>query len=562
METFNILSRRAFLDRSVKIGLGVALATLADIPLIMKRALAEGTIGLNGKKLLFIFLRGANDSLNSVIPIQDSAYNADIYPTTGTVIRPNIAIPKDTLNAIDYSASGPCFDATQYSLDTSGLLVSRAAADATFSYNKAITLGNGFAALHPSLKFLAPVYNAGDLALVHRVAYPNQSRSHFDSQNYWESAAPNNKLVTEGIFYRTIIQSGLAHTAPLTGVSIQSALPYSLRGSAAAMTNLVDPTRYNLLGIPNTTAGNYKADKAIYASDQFPFPTKLDRELLNLQYKNLTDTLGIFAGLVPELSKTFLDDVNTDGDTAPYNLFPTTNAQNGGYALHGNDVNKYVVDTGAYNSSGTGFMNNLKAAALVLNKTDAIIAGTEFSGFDTHQTQGGLTGTHPNLQRRIGWAMYALRKYFLNNADKCTWDNLVVVTLSEFGRTTVQNGSAGTDHAEAGVMFIAGGAANGYNKGAPHAGVFGCSDADSYNGQSIPWVPGLSGSMFGASGRYLKRAVDYRSVLGKLIRDHLGATQNQLNQIIPGYADAGEHLAAGGTSSVDGVPIFGEPPIV
>ena len=365
-----------------------------------------------------------------------------------------------------------------------------AAADATFSYNKAITLGNGFAALHPSLKFLAPVYNAGDLALVHRVAYPNQSRSHFDSQNYWESAAPNNKLVTDGIFYRTIIQSGLANTSPLTGVSIQSGLPYSLRGSGAAMTNLVDPTRYNLLGVPNNSAANYKADKAIYASDQFPFPAKLDRELLNLQYKNLTDTLGIFAGLIGELGKTFWDDVNTDGDTAPYNLFPTTNAQNGGYALHGNDANKYVVDTGAYNSSGTGFMNNLKAAALVLNKTDAIIAGTEFSGFDTHQTQGGITGTHPNLQRRIGWAMYALRKYFLINADKCTWNNLVVVTLSEFGRTTVQNGSAGTDHAEAGAMFIAGGAVNGYNKGAPHPGVFGCSDTDSYNGQSIPWVPG------------------------------------------------------------------------
>ena len=113
MDTFNILTRRTFLGRSVKIGLGVALSTLTDIPLIMKRALAEGTIGLNGKKLLFIFLRGANDSLNSVIPIQDSAYNTDIYPTTSTVIRPNIAIDKDTINAIDYSASGPCFDATQ-----------------------------------------------------------------------------------------------------------------------------------------------------------------------------------------------------------------------------------------------------------------------------------------------------------------------------------------------------------------------------------------------------------------------------------------------------------------
>src|SRR5438132_8692650 len=96
MHSFNVLSRRSFLDHSAKVGLGVALSTLTDIPLVVKRALAEGSIGLNGKKLLFIFLRGANDSLNSLIPIQDSAYNTDLNPATGTVIRPQIAIDKDT----------------------------------------------------------------------------------------------------------------------------------------------------------------------------------------------------------------------------------------------------------------------------------------------------------------------------------------------------------------------------------------------------------------------------------------------------------------------------------
>src|SRR5436305_11584681 len=97
MQHFNIISRRGFLDRSFKLGLGVALSTLADIPLVMKRALAEGTIGKNGKKLLFIFLRGANDGLNSVIPIQDPAYKTS---------RPNIGLPADPLT--DYSLQGPC----------------------------------------------------------------------------------------------------------------------------------------------------------------------------------------------------------------------------------------------------------------------------------------------------------------------------------------------------------------------------------------------------------------------------------------------------------------------
>jgi len=60
------------------------------------------------------------------------------------------------------------------------------------------------------------------------------------------------------------------------------------------------------------------------------------------------------------------------------------------------------------------------------------------------------------------------------------------------------------------------------------------------------------------SGRYLSRNTDYRSVLGEIIRDHLGATQAQLNRIIPGYGVSGEGLLSGGTSSIDGTPIRGE----
>lgn len=526
MEHINLITRRGFLSRSMKVGLGVALSTLTDIPFVMKQALAEGNIGLNGKKLLFIFLRGANDGLNTLIPVQDSAYN--------TTNRPNILIPKDP--GLDYSAAtGAC----DFSLS--------GAASTYGTY--AIRTGNGFAAIHPSLKFLAPVYNAGDLAMIHRVGYPKQSRSHFDSQIYWENGAPNNGLSKDGIFYRAMLESGLANSAPLTGVSIQSGLPLLLRGSEAAMTNLNDPTRYNLLGIPHTTAGNLKADNAIRSANLFPYADKRNRELLALQYQNLTGTLSLFEGInFTEAGNTFTDDVNTDGDTAPYYLFPTTNAKNGGYAFNGNNAAKYVVDTGAYNSSGTGFFNNLKAAALILNKTDAIIAGTEFSGFDTHNNQIGSNssiGTHANLQRRIGWAMYALKKYFTKYSDKTNWNNVVVVTLSEFGRTTVQNTSLGTDHAEAGAMFVAGGSING--------GVYGCHPND-----SVSWATGQTGSMFGVSSRYLKRAVDYRSVLGELIRDHLGATPNQLKRIIPGYGVTGESLMVKGTSTIDGTPIIGE----
>ncbi len=565
-KSFNILSRRAFLSQSFKTSMAVALATLTDIPFVMKRALAEGSIGLNGKKILFIWLRGANDGLNSVIPVQDPTYYN---------IRQQIAIQKDA--GINYSNTGPCFDATQYADATAA---PRLSADNTYSYDRAISLGNGFAALHPSLKFLAPVYNAGDLALIHRVAYPRQSRSHFDSQNYWENGNPNNNLSKDGIFYRTIMESGLANTSPLTGVSIQSSLPLILRGSDAAMTNLTSPTRYDLLGVPSP-AGDAKAFNSIIGANYHPFPGKRNRDLLELQYQNMSNTLRIFANIdFSENGNVFRDNVVTDGDQEWYNanggqgyyLFPTTSAKNGGWqrpAGGGQNANKYVVSTGHH-----GFFGNLKAAAMILNKTDAIIAGTEFSGFDTHQTQGGATGQHANLQRAIGWSMYALSKYFTNYADKATWDNTIVITLSEFGRTSVENSDDGTDHAEAAVMFVAGGGVKGYGQGNTY-GVFGCSDNPAID--PIPWKPGprttnasTCGTMFAAgfaesattvnptTAGYLRRSADFRSVLGEVIRKHLGATQNQVNRIIPAYANPGECLLSGGISSVDGVRIRGE----
>lgn len=533
MHHLNLITRRGFMERNFKLGLGIALSTLVDIPLVVKRALAANNIGTNGKKILFIFLRGANDSLNTVIPARDDGMYD--FATGTSSIRPNIGIPLDlgvnyATAAVDFPASGTTND--------------------TFYYAKALRAGNGFAALHPSLKFLAPVLSAGDLAILHRVGYPGQSRSHFDSQRYWENGAPNNNTLQEGILYRAMIESGLAATAPLTGVSFQSALPLILRGSGAAMTNLNDPLRYNLLGVPYPT-GEAKADRVLAAANDFPYAAKLNRDLLSLQYKNVSQTLDIFAGIdFNETTEQLVDDPDTDGNTGhAYKLFPTTNAENGG-----GTSNKYVVDTGAY-----GFFRNLRAAALVLNKSDAIVAGTEFGGWDTHNVQGSVTGNHANLLRRVGWAIYALRKYFTrygrgNNGPSATkkvnWDDIIVVTLSEFGRTTVENGSGGTDHAEGGCMFVAGGAVNG--------GIYGASTSD-----AVPWVTGPTGSMFGVSSRYLKRAYDYRSVLGKIIRSHLGATQPQLDNIIPGYTTPGENLgvttpAAGS----DGTMIMGEPAIL
>ena len=538
MNTPHILTRRNFFTTTTGLAATAALSSLTDVPLFVQKALAEGGLGQPGtngrvKKLLFIFLRGANDGLNNVIPHGDDAY--------GPKIRDNIAIPVDPTQS--------------WSVQGKALFPEAGTNGATFAYPYSLPLGNGFAGLHPALKFLTPVYNAGELALIHRVAYPQQSRSHFDSQSYWETGAPRTNMVKDGLLYRAMVESGRPGKNSLTGVSFQNSLPLLLRGSRAAMTNLSDPTRYDLLGVPNTADGNLKAARALEAATGSAFPSKANRDLLQQQYENMRRTLEIFAGInFSETGNTFVDGENTDGNK-PYYLFPTTNAKNGA-GPSGATNPGYVVPTSAY-----GYFNQLKSAALVLNKTDALVAGTQIDGWDTHSNQGGATGAHANLLQRVGWSIYALRQYFRQYADQCRWDDLVIVTLSEFGRTTIENSDNGTDHAEASVMYVAGGGIKGLRTDATgkvtHSGVFNCGPSD-----PVPWQTGMTGSMFQSTGRYLQRATDFRSVMGKVIRDHLGASQEQLNRIIPGYADLNQSLKAGGIQSQDKVRITGEPDLI
>src|SRR4030095_4078171 len=240
---------------------------------------------------------------------------------------------------------------------------------------------------------------------------------------YWETGSPNNNLSNDGVFYRTMLEYLIdqgAGASPLTGVSIQSSLPLILRGSEAPMANLTDPLRYDLHGIPNSTNGNLKASMFLGQANTYPFPPKNSRGLLQLQYENLSSTLGVFANIkFTDADNVFQDNVKTDGDTnwvpidangnaisgsdasKGYFLFPGTNAngqsnndKNGGWRRPDRSVTagKYVVPP-----SLAPLFDRIKAAALILNHTGAIIAGTEYGGFDTHSQQGGVTGAHPDL---------------------------------------------------------------------------------------------------------------------------------------------------------------------
>lgn len=501
----NILTRRSFLKRSAS-AVGMAMGSLLSVPGFLRSAIAdEHGISWNGNKIMFLFLRGGNDGLNTIIPTGDGAYN--------NVTRPTLYIPSptDPLTTIGQCPTDP-------------------------EPGRGIDLGNGFATMHPALSDLCSLYNDGELAMIHRVGYPNQSRSHFDSERYWETGVPLDDSLTEGIFYRTLVETGLHKSQVLPGVSLQSTMPTILRGDIA-MANISDPHRYDLLGV--YAAARQKHIDSIARIHGLNYPRKSSRDTVFPTGERFVTSINQIAavdfhdnGLDESENKIpgspFLDD-----DVDNTHLFPVN---------HETD-DKGFDDYGAFN-----LFRSIKYSAQILARTDAVVAGTEMHGYDTHNEQGGeqggVDGWHADLLRRVGWTLYALKKY-MSHPSVDIWDKTVVVTLTEFGRTTVENESAGTDHAEAGVMFLSGGPVAG--------GVYHCDG----NAASLPWIPGDTGSMFETNDRYLSRAVDYRSILGELARDHLGATPEQLARIIPGYANPGENLQSGGLS-IDGVPISGE----
>ena len=165
------LSRRDFVKRGLR-----AAAAAVGVPGLARAALAGGP---PGKRLVVVFLRGAIDGLNVVVPHGDPGYYA---------LRPSIAVPRDQVLDLD-----GCFG------------------------------------LHPALASLAPLYRGGHLALVHAAGSPDPTRSHFDAQDYMESGTPGVKSTPDGWLDRCGRRVGCG-AAPLCAVSAGSTVPRILAG--------------------------------------------------------------------------------------------------------------------------------------------------------------------------------------------------------------------------------------------------------------------------------------------------------------------------------------------
>jgi uncharacterized protein (DUF1501 family) len=149
-------------------------------------------------------------------------------------------------------------------------------------------------------------------------------------------------------------------------------------------------------------------------------------------------------------------------------------------------------------------------AQLIKSNVGLEIAFADVGGWDTHVNQGGATGQLAQRLDDFAKSIAAL------TADLGTgMENVVILTMSEFGRMAKQNGNGGTDHGHAGAMFVIGGEVKGKK-------VYG------------KW-PGLAPEQL-YEGRDLALTTDFRSVFSEIATKHLGATNT--NAMFPGFSSA------------------------
>jgi len=315
---------------------------------------------------------------------------------------------------------------------------------------------DGFFGLHPSLAPLEPLFHGRQLAIVHAAGSPDTTRSHFDAQDFMESGTPGLKSTEDGWLNRALQTMPEKDTTPFRAVALGANLPRTLRGSAPAIA-LPDVRQFQVIAASPMVEGGFEA-----------------------LYAQTVDTVLRGTG-----TETF----------------------EGIEMLRKANPQRFQPENGAdYPRSRYG-QNLLQVAQLMKADIGLEVCFVDTGGWDNHVNEGGVQGQLSNLLRDLGQGLAAFHK---DMGDRM--EDIVVVTMSEFGRTAHENGNRGTDHGHANCMFVMGG--------------------DVKGGKVYGRWPGLSqGQLY--EGRDLVLTTDFRSVLGEIITEHLG--NKDLRAVFPGF---------------------------
>ena len=319
------------------------------------------------RRLILVFLRGAADGLSIVVPYADPAY---------------------------YQAR-------------SSITLGRPGTE-----GGALELDRRFG-MHPALEPLMPLWKSGKLGFIHASGSPDATRSHFDAQDYMESATPWRKSTRDGWLNRLIgvwpLPDG-GRATPIRAVSIGAVLPriYPLNNQVANIASGAAATR----------------------------PTQLDRPVVSQAFDTLYSADDKISRAYQASQQSRREVM---GSMAPSALEREMTAANNGAPL----PNGFPDDA-------------VRLAPLMRNDARVQLAFMEVGAWDTHANQGAASGQLANRLSPLGSGLAALATR-LGPA----FDDTLVLVMSEFGRTVHQNGNNGTDHGHGNVMWALGGRING-----------------------------------------------------------------------------------------------------
>ena len=321
---------------------------------------------------------------------------------------------------------------------------------------------DGFFGLHPRLAPLKPLWDARQLAIVHASGSPDGTRSHFDAQDYMESGTPGVKSTQDGWLNRYLHAREHADATPFRAVALAPQLPRMLQG--------VEPA----LALSQIGQFGIRAGQA----------TDMLQTSFESEYAAAADTI-----------------LNRTGGQA----FDAVRM------LKSADPSKYQPENGA-EYPRTGYGDALRQIAqLVKADVGLEIAFAEAGGWDTHVNQGAAVGQLAQRLADFGQGIAALTR---DLGDRM--EDVVILTMSEFGRAVAENGNRGTDHGHGNAMFIVGG------QGVRGGRVYG------------KW-PGLAREQR-YEGRDLAVTTDFRSVFNEVVRRHLGV--DDARTIFPGFTNS------------------------
>ncbi|MDZ7812326.1 MAG: DUF1501 domain-containing protein [Ideonella sp.] len=318
-------------------------------------------------RLVVILLRGAMDGLSVVAPYADPDYAR---------ARPNLAMAKPG------SADGL--------LDLDGRF-----------------------GLHPALAPLMPLWQKGQLGFVQASGSRDPTRSHFDAQDYMETATPGRKNTQDGWLNRLMqawpASPGMAPSAS-RAVSVGAVLPRICQG------------RYNIANLPSVAA--------------VAQPGVLDKPRVANAFEKL------YAG----------DDAMGRAFREARQAREEVRAS---MADHENDPDMADVDRGAPLPNGLPD-DAARLSQVMRNDPRVQMAFLALGGWDTHSAQGTVKGRLAQRLDPLGRGLAELAQGL-----GPVWQDTVVMVMSEFGRTVRQNGTGGTDHGHGNVMMLAGGRVQG-----------------------------------------------------------------------------------------------------